>query len=168
MSAAPTPNPANTLPTKKLVTMVAGMILVPVIFLGGYALLQEGSKSTVTGTITLGEGEAMSPDRCESGVLSKDAPATRAQWHGVDLFEAARPTRRVRLIDDPEKGKIVTVRFGEDAPIVIDRASCTQFAFEVRETGQMIFDHYGLEGTIDVVCPGLTVKAKFASCYDGT
>jgi hypothetical protein len=159
---------AVALSNRRMFTMVAGAFIVPAVFIGGYTLLRQGSKSTVSGTIQLGEEPPTSPNRCESGVLSKDAPPTRAQWHGVDLFDAAHPARRVRVIDDPEKGGIVTLRDGDAAPIVVNRDACKKFAIQIRDTGHMIFDHYGLEGAIDLDCSELVAAVKFESCYDGS
>lgn len=159
--------PPSSKPASAPWVPVVAIIVVPLAFLGGYMLLTEGSKSEVSGTLRLGE-ETIPIDRCESGVLGKDAPPTRPRWHGVDLFSASEPGQRVRLIDDPEKGKLLTIRRGDDPPVTVDRATCTRHAIELRETGVMLFDHHGMEGSIDLDCPTIAGKLSFASCHDGT
>ena len=154
-------------PTASLWVPVAAIIVVPLVFLGGYTLLVEGSKSEVSGTLRLGD-ETLAVDRCESGVLGKNAPATRPRWHGVDLFAASDPARRVRLIDDPEKGELVTLRRGDEVPVTVDRTTCARFEIQLKETGAVVFDHHGLEGSVDLACPAITGKLSFASCYDGS
>lgn len=153
--------------TASLWVPVVAIIVVPLVFLGGYTLLVEGSKSEVSGTLRLGE-ETLQVDRCESGVLGKDASASRARWRGVDLFAAADPARRVRLIDDAEKGELVTLRRGDAAPVTIDRNTCARFEIQLRETGAVVFDHHGMEGSVDLDCPAIVGKLAFASCYDGS
>jgi hypothetical protein len=164
MSEAP-----KTISNKKLAVMAAGMVVAPLLFFGGYMALKAGSKSEVSGSIQLGEEKAqLAPNRCESGTLSEDAPRSRAQFHGVDLFDAAEPERRVRLIEDPEKGKRVIVRNGEAAPVVVNRDGCGKFEIKLEETGAMILDHYGFEGTLELECPEIVADVTFASCYDGS
>ena len=122
-------------PTASLWVPVAAIIVVPLVFLGGYTLLVEGSKSEVSGTLRLGD-ETLAVDRCESGVLGKNAPATRPRWHGVDLFAASDPARRVRLIDDPEKGELVTLRRDEEREEGNDQAHRSAHGREERPEGQ--------------------------------
>jgi hypothetical protein len=161
------PEPPPPLSNRKLATMVVAMLAVPLLFVGGYSLLKHESKSVVSGSIRLGE-DALTPNRCESGVLSEDAPRTRAQWHGVDLFAATEPKRRVRVIDDPEKGKVVTLRHGDDEPVVVRRDGCKTYEVKLEETGSMILDHYGLEGALRLDCAEIVADVKFESCYDGS
>jgi hypothetical protein len=162
------PEPPKTIPPKKLAVMAIGMIIVPTIFVGGYMALKASSKSEVSGSIQLGKEAPFAPDRCESGILSEDAPRSRPQFHGVDLFEATHPKRRVRVFDDPEKGEIVTLRTGGAAPVVVDRPACKVFEIQLKESGAMILDHYGLEGTLKLDCAEIEADVQFASCYDGS
>lgn len=154
-------------PSASLWVPVVAIIVVPLVFLAGYTLLAEGSKSEVNGTLRIGQ-ETMQVDRCESGVLSKDAAPTRPRFHGVDLFASSNTARRVRLIDDAEKGKVVTLRRGDDPPVTVDRSSCTRFDVQLQESGAMVFDHHGMEGSVDLDCPAIVGKLAFASCYDGS
>jgi len=160
--------PAPVLAPKKLTRLLVGMLIVPVLVIGGYMLLKRGSKSEVSGSIQLGKATPFEPNRCESGVLSEDAPRSRAQFHGVDIFQSEKPKRRVRVFEDPEKGEVVTLRTDGEAPVVVDRKACSKFEVQLKETGSMILDHYGLEGALVLDCAEVVADVKFASCYDGS
>jgi len=116
----------------------------------------------------VGADEAITPDRCESGILSEDAPRTRVQFHGVDLFASRSPELRVRALEDEVQGLRVIVRREGSAPVEVDRAACQTFDVQLHETGAMILDHYGLQGSLRLDCPDITADVHFASCYDGT
>jgi hypothetical protein len=63
---------------------------------------------------------------------------------------------------------VVTLRYDNDAPITIDRSACEKFNVKLEETGEMILDHWGLEGELHLDCPGLVADLRFTSCYGGS
>lgn len=153
---------------KKIIILFAGMFVVPAALLGGYYALKERAKSEVSGSIRLADKREFTAVRCGSGLLSEDAPRSSAQFHGVDIFSASSPELRIRGYEDTEKGMVVTLRYDNGAPITIDRSACKKFNVKLEETGEMILDHWGLEGELHLDCPELVADLRFTSCYSGS
>ncbi|MCB9677731.1 MAG: hypothetical protein H6737_21675 [Alphaproteobacteria bacterium] len=142
------------------------MLVVPLLLLGGYVFLSDRAKSEVHGTIRVGD-TTFAPDRCASGVLSEDAPRSQPQFHGVDLFARAHPSRRLRVFQDPAQGDVVALRDGDAAPVVVDRAACERFEVRITALDEMLFDHWGLGGSVDLACPEVEAKVAFSRCFGG-
>ena len=158
---------SGAIPPKRMALIALLMPVVPLVLFGGYMALRNSSKSAAAGTIELAE-EAIAVDRCGSGLLDEDAPRSAVQFHGVDLFAAAHPNTRVRVLEDPSRGTLVSIRRGDAAPVEVDRAACEIFEVTLHETGAMILDHWGLEGSLRLACPDVSADVTFSSCYDGS
>jgi hypothetical protein len=144
--------------------------LIPVAVLGAGAALFFGlrgaAKSEVVGSISVG-GETWQPDRCQSGKLGETPPAGRTRFDGVDLYSAAAPQRRVRVLEDPTEGKVVALRDGGPKPTVLDPSQCSTYSVELTDTGTLIMETWGIEGSIELDCPELQASVQFSSCYNG-
>lgn len=152
------------------IVLVVGMLGVPMLGLGGFVMLQGRARSEVAGTLESAHltGSPVHPNRCASGLLGEDAPRAAAQFHGVDRFATASPSRRVRVFEDPAKGPVVAIRDGDAAPVVVDRAGCSTFEVHLDELGEMVFDHWGLSGRLVLDCPEISAQVTFSRCFGGS
>ncbi|MCB9592273.1 MAG: hypothetical protein H6719_06045 [Sandaracinaceae bacterium] len=133
--------------------------------LGLFVYLSSASESEVSGSLTI-DGEAFEPAHCRSGELGEDAPRDRPEFHGVDLLTSSSG-RTVRVLEDATEGPRVLVIDPGSAPRPIDRAACERFEVELRETGTLIMDVWGMEGSVDLDCPAVQGNVRFDSCYGG-
>lgn len=159
-------DPAPELPRSGPKVGLVIFFVVIVALLALFLWLRAASTSEVRGALALDAGE-LAPDRCRSGNLGEDAARDRARFHGVELFAAARPERSVRVLEDPVEGPLVLVNEPGAAPARVDRSACARYDVTLRSTDQLIMDVWGMEGSVDLDCPGARGRVTFEACYGG-
>lgn len=146
---------------------MVGLAIVAIALTGAGSLffyLRSASTSDVSGSLTIDEAP-FAPRRCRSGKIEEDGPRDRPRFHGVDLLAAG--DRAVRVLEDPAEGTTVLVVDPGEAPRQIDRGACERFEVQVRETGTLIMEVWGMEGSVDLACPDVHGQVRFESCYGG-
>jgi len=140
------------------VVVVAGLSLV--------LYLDSESTSVVTGTLTV-DGTEFAPRHCRSGKLGESPPPDTPRFDGVDLFVTAGSGRSVRIIEDPTAGTMVLVVEPGEAPRPVDRSACDRFEVDVRDSGALIMEFWGMDGSVDLDCPTVSGQMSFENCYGG-
>ena len=101
-----------------------------------------------------------------SGKMGKDGPRDRPEFRGVELLDDATD-RAVRVVEDPVIGTAVLIVEPGSSPQPVERAKCQRFDVTLRETGQLIMDVWGMEGSLDIDCPNMRGSVRFEQCYAG-
>lgn len=147
--------------------VLVGLAVVAVALSAGgglFLMLRARATSEVTGELTV-DGSRFAPQRCRSGKLGDDPPPNHLRFDGVDLF--APDGRTVRVIDDPMAGASVLVIDPGAAPRPVDRAACERFDVQLRDTGELIMEVWGMEGSIALACPDVRGEVRFERCFGG-
>lgn len=152
-------------PKKALIGIGVGAVVLAAV-IGVVMHLGSESKSEVSGALTI-DGEGFSPLHCRSGRLGEHAPRDQLRFQGVDLIGPSQNARSLRVLDDPAEGTSVLVIDPGEPPRPIDRAACDTFEVELGDTGEMIMDVWGMEGSIELDCPDVSGQVSFAQCYGG-
>ncbi len=147
---------------------IGPVIVAVVLILGGtlFFYLRSASTSEVSGSLTV-DGAPFKPVRCRSGKLGEDGPKDRPKFHGIDLLTSSERGRGVRVLEDPNAGTRVLLMKPRAEHRTLDRAKCKRFEVELRETGSLIMEVWGMEGSVDLDCPTVKGRVVFASCYGG-
>jgi hypothetical protein len=146
---------------------LVGLGVAAVVVAGAIAIvlhLSSASKSEVSGSLTIDEG-TFQPTVCRSGKIEEDGPHDRPRFYGVDLLGGGG--RSVRVLEDPTEGQSVVVIDSGQAPRPVDRSQCARFDVQLRETGELIMEVWGIGGSIDLDCPDVSGQVRFESCYSG-
>jgi len=104
------------------------------------------------------------PNSCSSLLRGDDSRHTGPGQAGVDLFDAEVPERRVRIIEDPALGMVVTVH-SPKGMTPVPRSACERFDVSLKRTGKQIYGVWGLEGSAAFQCDDLQGEVVFSSCY---
>lgn len=156
-----TPDPETRRP-------LMGLAIVGIVVIAGFAFfmfLKARSTSNVSGALTIGQ-QALETHRCRSGKMGKDGPRDRPEFRGVELLDDATD-RAVRVVEDPVNGTAVLVVEPGSPPQPVERAKCQRFDVTLRETGELIMEVWGMEGSLDIDCPKMRGSVRFERCYGG-
>lgn len=147
--------------------VAVGLIVVALALAAGGGLflyLRSASTSEVSGSLTIGDA-TFEPRTCRSGKLGENPPRDRLRFHGVELLSPSGQS--LRVVDDPASGPSVLILDPGAAPRALDRDACARFEVSLRETGELIMEVWGMEGTLDLDCPDARGQVRFLRCYSG-
>jgi len=98
---------------------------------------------------------AFRPQDCSSGQVHG--------FSGVELTTASS-VRRVRLIEDALGRSEVAVLQQHSEPVVVRPSDCKTFELQLVRTDTVTNDVYLMEGKVELDCPSVRGRVKFARC----
>ena len=131
----------------------------------GFYVLNGTSTPEIAGELlvrTNGGVFTLRPNTCHS--FNRDEGASGLTQFGVTLLDDEVPERSVWFVEDPALGTVVTVHTSRGMTPVM-RSECDRLDVTLRETGTMIYDVWGMEGSADLHCKVLQGEVSFKNCY---
>ena len=144
----------------------SGILLAALVTMAaGFYVLDGTSTTEITGELlvrTNGGVFTLRPNTCRS--LNHDGGTGDARRFGVALYDQEVPERVVWLVEDPALGMVVTAHTARGMTPV-KRSECERLHVTLRETGKMIYDVWGMEGSADLRCAVVQGTVTFSNCY---